>query len=152
MLCVLDAFFPLLTTVVKNRYFTYCSLPVWFNQSGQSPLVSLINKAFPLAEQQITECFLLYTLISVNCCVWQSNNFLLGNIKTSLSGTNSHVRVIVSEVTFSKIHSFFLCDQLKRNWISVLLPYRFVETYRKHIDTFSDPGSVITLYRCELSD
>ena len=39
-----DALLP--TTVVMCGYLCYCHLPVGFDQSGPSPLTSLINKAF----------------------------------------------------------------------------------------------------------
>ena len=60
------------TTVVMCGYLPYCHLPVSFDQSGPSPLTSLINKAFSATELLPTGCFLFFTPFSANsrdCCV-----------------------------------------------------------------------------------
>lgn len=41
----------------SKRYLSYLSLSISSNQSGHSPLISLINKAFPSAELPFTGCF-----------------------------------------------------------------------------------------------
>ena len=48
------------TTVVMCGYLHYCHLPVSFDQSGPSPLTSLINNTFLPAELLLTGCFLFF--------------------------------------------------------------------------------------------
>ena len=48
------------TTVVMCGYLHYCRLPVSFDQSGPSPLTSLINNAFLPTELLLTGCFFVF--------------------------------------------------------------------------------------------
>ena len=81
------------TNVIMCGYLHYCHLPVSFDQSGPSPLISLTNKTFLPTELLLTGCllfFLFFSPFSANsrdCCVW---NRSFWNIQTTLSGTNIH--------------------------------------------------------------
>ena len=55
------------TTVVTCGYLRYCHLPVSFDQSGPSPLTSLINNTFLPTELLLTGCFLFFAPFSANC-------------------------------------------------------------------------------------
>ncbi|KAJ8388227.1 hypothetical protein AAFF_G00135980 [Aldrovandia affinis] len=46
-----------------HGYLSYCRLPVSLNQSGHSPLTSLINKVFSPTELPLTGCFLFFCTI-----------------------------------------------------------------------------------------
>ena len=52
------------TIVVMCGYLHYCHLPVSFDQSGPSPLTSLIYKAFLPTELLLTGCFLFFAPFS----------------------------------------------------------------------------------------
>ena len=82
------------TTVVMCGYLNYCHLPVSFDQSGPSPLTSLINKHFCPPELLLTGCFLFFASFSANsrdCCVWKSQEISsFWDTQTTLSGTNNH--------------------------------------------------------------
>ena len=56
----------LYTTVVICGYLRYGHLPVSFDQSGPSPLTSLINKAFLPAELLLTRCFWFFAPFYAN--------------------------------------------------------------------------------------
>ena len=76
---------------------------VSFDQSGSSPLTSLINIAFLPAELMLTGHFLFSATFSVNpnCCVWKSQDISsYWDIQTTLSGTNNHSTVKVTKITF----------------------------------------------------
>ena len=53
----------LITTVVMCGYLHYCHVPGSFDQSGSSPLTSLIHKAFLPTELLPTECFCVFCTI-----------------------------------------------------------------------------------------
>ena len=55
------------TTVVMCGYLHYCHLPVSFDQSGPSPLTSLINKAFLPTELLLTGCFFCLFFRTILC-------------------------------------------------------------------------------------
>ena len=57
------------TIVVMRGYLHYCYLPVSFDQSGPSPLISLINTAFLTAELLLTRCFLYHSLPTLETVV-----------------------------------------------------------------------------------
>ena len=91
------------TTVVMRGYLQYCPLPVSFDQSGPSPLISLINKAFLPAELLLTGSFLFFTPFSENsrCCAWKSQEISsFWYNQTTLSGANNNSTVKVTENTF----------------------------------------------------
>ena len=52
------------TAVVMCGCLRHCHLPVSFNQSGHSPLTSLINKLFLPAELLLTGCFWFFAPFS----------------------------------------------------------------------------------------
>ena len=65
MRCVFrDAF--LHTTVVKRGYLHCCHLPIRFDLSGPSPLISLISNTVLAAELLLTGCFLFFAPFSAN--------------------------------------------------------------------------------------
>ena len=49
------------TTVVMCGYFSYCHLLVSFDQSGPSPLTSLITNTFLPTELLLTGCFFCFS-------------------------------------------------------------------------------------------
>ncbi len=55
-------------------YLSFCCLPVSSNQSGHSPLTSLINKVFLHTEPPLTGCCFLqpFPVKCRNCCAWKS--------------------------------------------------------------------------------
>ena len=104
------------TTVVMRGYLRYCHLPVSFDQSGPSPLTSLINNAFLPAELLLTGCFLFFTPFSANsrdCCAWKSQEISsFWDTQTTLSGTNNHSTVKVTLITFLPISVIWSEKQL----------------------------------------
>lgn len=54
------------TTVLNSCYLSICGLSVSLNESGHSPLTSLINKVFLPTELPLTECVLFIAPFSVN--------------------------------------------------------------------------------------
>ena len=61
----------LLHTTVMRGYLRYGHLPVSFDQSGPSPLTSLIDHTFLPAELLALDVFCFFALFSVNsmdCC------------------------------------------------------------------------------------
>ena len=62
------------TTVVMHGYLCNCHLPFSFDLSGPSPLTSLINNMFLLAELLLTVFFFFFAPFSANsrgCCAWK---------------------------------------------------------------------------------
>ena len=72
MLCVYSRDALLHTTVVIWRYLHYSNLPVSFEQSGPSPLISLINKAFLPTELLLTGGFLFFAPLSLETVVCEN--------------------------------------------------------------------------------
>ena len=54
------------TTVLNSCYLSICGLSVSLNESGHSPLTSLMNKVFLPTEMPLTECVLFITPFAVN--------------------------------------------------------------------------------------
>ena len=90
------------TTVVMCGYLCYCHLPVSFDQSGPSPLTSLINKhvsAHRTAANWMVFCFSHHHSLQTtrDCCAWKSQEISsFWDTQTTLSGTNNHPSVKVT--------------------------------------------------------
>ena len=102
------------TTVVMCGCLCYCHLPVSFDQSGPSPLTSLINNVFLPTELLLTGWFLIFTPFSANsrdCCEWKSQESRsFWDTQTTLSGNNNHSMVKVTEIKFLP-HSHIWSEQ-----------------------------------------
>ena len=95
---------PLHTTVIMCGHLCYCHLPVSLDQSGPSPLTSLVNKVFLPTELLFIGCFLFFAAFYANSrdyYVWKSQKISsFWDTQTTLSGTNNHSTVKVTEITF----------------------------------------------------
>ena len=94
-------------------YLCYCHVPVSFNQSGPSPLTSLISIVFLPAELLLTWCFLFFAPFSANsrdCCVWKSEEISSFWDTQTLSSTNNH-----STVKLRRSHLFPILSEKQVN-------------------------------------
>lgn len=86
--CILRCFSPNHT----DGFLGYYRLPVTFNQPGNSPLTSLINRTFPVTAD-ILFCFLaLHCINSTDYCVCKSIEIL----KNIPSCTNNYTKSLKS--------------------------------------------------------
>ena len=93
------------TTLVMYGYLHYCHLPVSFDQSGPSPLTSLINNLFLPAELLLTGCFFCFShhLLQTLETVVRENLRSSAVSETALSGTNNHSTVKITYTNFFPI-------------------------------------------------
>ena len=101
------------TTVVMRGYLHYCHLPASFNQSGPSPLTSLIKNAVLPAERLLTGCVSFFPPLSANSRdSWKSQISGFQNTHTTQSGTHKHFTVKVNCITFIFLSDIWYEKQL----------------------------------------
>lgn len=89
---------------VTNGYLSYCCLSIDLNQTAHFLLTFHINKTFVFTQLSLTGYFLFFRPISVkpgDGSVWKSQQIIsFWNTNTSLSGSNNHDTLKVTQIAF----------------------------------------------------